>query len=116
MIFKIEWQATVGQHLLKVTSTELVEAKDSTEALNSIRTAIITKLSSLNNYFHVDCIRFINIGYPIEVTIEEQFKFINSLNQEGGLRSDIPTSLPVNVEYKRDDKGNLYLKPTYKSS
>jgi len=113
MRFKIQWSAIVGSYLLRFSEIEELDATNSSDALNKIRTSIITKLASLNNKFFVTNVSFINIGMPITVSPTEQFDFLNSINSEGGLAQTVPKGAPTRVNVKTDENGNMTISPIY---
>ena len=111
MQFKIEWKARVGPYRLSVSSIEKIEAKHSTACLSKLRGSIITKLDTLNTVYFIESIRFINIGYPIQISTCEQYMFLNSLNEEGGLVSNVPKEPPQKIHLAKDEDGNIIIGP-----
>ncbi len=83
MRFEIEWVALVGRFKLEVRSVELVDARNSSVALNLIRSSIIAKLASLNSKFEMQSVSFINVAEGTLFSAKDQASFLQSINAEG---------------------------------
>lgn len=112
--FKIEWIAKVGIYRLTVSSTEIVDAANSSDCLSIIRTSIITKLGTLNNVYYITAIKFVNVGNRLTVSTDELYRFMNSLNEEGGLMKNVPKEPPKEIFLEEDSLGNMVVNPVRK--
>ena len=87
MRFQIEWTAIVGRFRLEVKGREIVEAPDSSQAVNRIRTSILTKLGSLNSSFELTGLDFLGVENGVPFSGTSMLRFLRSINDEGGMQS-----------------------------
>jgi hypothetical protein len=84
MFYQITWNA-ISTGLGKVNSVEEVQANSTLEALNAIRSPIMSKLSGHGTFVIVD-VNFRSIdGANITVNLQDVYRALNSINVEGGL-------------------------------
>ncbi len=84
MLYQITWTA-ISAGLGKVTGTEDVESIGPLEALNSVRSPIIGKLTESGQFIILNINIRSNDGSPITMELQGIWRFLNSLNSEGGL-------------------------------
>ena len=84
MLYQITWNA-ISTGLGQVSGIEDVEAESSLEALNAIRSPIISKLTQAGPFAILN-INFKNKdGGNVTVNLQAVYQAMNSINAEGGL-------------------------------
>jgi hypothetical protein len=84
MLYQITWNA-ISTGLGKVSSVEEVEAGSTLEALNTIRSPIISKLAQHGTFVILDINFKSKEGGNVTVNLQEVYQALNSINAEGGL-------------------------------
>jgi hypothetical protein len=84
MLYQITWNA-ISTGLGQVSGVEEVEAESTLEALNIMRSPIISKLSEAGPFAILN-VNFKNKdGGPVTVNLHAAYQAMNSINAEGGL-------------------------------
>jgi hypothetical protein len=84
MLYQITWNAISTGHG-QLTGVEEIEAENTLDALNAIRSPIISKLSQSGPFAIININFKSKDGSPVTVNLQAVYKAMNSLNAEGGL-------------------------------
>ena len=97
MQFQITWEA-VTKERGTVNCTDAVEAPTSLEALQALRSPIIARLCDFGPFVILKLSIKTTDGNEVTVNLQEAYKFLNSLNAEGGLvkYEDPPNTFTIN--------------------
>ena len=84
MAYEITWTA-MSAELGETTGTEIIEAANALDALNTARSPIIGKLTESGQFIILNINIKTTDGTPVTVNVQAIYGFLNSLNSEGGL-------------------------------
>jgi hypothetical protein len=84
MQYQITWEATTKERG-NVNCVDSVEAPSALAALQALRSPIISRLSEFGPFIILKLSIKTTDGNEVTVNLQEAYKFLNSLNAEGGL-------------------------------
>jgi hypothetical protein len=84
MQYQISWEATTKEKG-NVSCVDSVEAPSALEALHALRSPIISRLCEFGPFIILKLSIKTTDGNEVTVNLQEAYKFLNSLNAEGGL-------------------------------
>jgi hypothetical protein len=84
MQYQITWEALTKERG-NVNCVDAVEASSALEALQALRSPIISRLGDFGPFVILKLSIKTTDGNEVTVNLQEAYKFLNSLNAEGGL-------------------------------